>query len=195
MMTMFLVFCGGYLLGSVPVAYWYCRWRFNENIRERGSGNPGATNVARVFGWSSGGVVLFGDFCKGLAATFLVIHVMNGSVLLAVIAGFGSVLGHLFPVFAGFKGGKGVATAAGTMLLLSPQALGISILTYVSVLLTVKKGSFASLSAALVLLPSAWFFASDCVFYFAIVLVLLIFITHRSNIQKLSRGEEQDLIG
>jgi glycerol-3-phosphate acyltransferase PlsY len=194
MNAMVLALCGGYVLGSVPVAYWYCRWRFNENIRERGSGNPGATNVARVFGWSSGGVVFVGDFCKGLAATFLVIHSLDGSVLQAVIAGFGAVLGHIFPVFARFKGGKGVATAAGTMLLLSPQALGFSILTYVGVLFVVKKGSFASLSAALVLIPSAWFFASDQVFYFAAVLVLLIFITHRSNIQKLSRGEEKDLI-
>lgn len=178
-----------YLVGAIPFALVMGRAFRGVDIREHGSGNLGTTNTIRVLGWSVGLLVLAGDLGKGALAAYL--GYRAGGMELGIIAGIVAVLGHVFPVYVGFRGGKGIAAGGGVFLYLMPPVFFLGISTFGVMLLVFRYVSLASLTAALVvgisasLLVESWF-----VLAVVWVTVSLVFYAHRSNIRRLLRGEE-----
>jgi acyl phosphate:glycerol-3-phosphate acyltransferase len=191
-----------YLLGSIPSAVWIGKSVHNIDVREHGSGNAGTTNVIRVLGWKTGIPVLIIDIIKGWVAAMLPIFfhlAANGSALLVNLqigAGVIAIVGHIFPVFAGFRGGKGVATIFGVLLavhfLLTLCALGV----FLSVLLITGIVSVSSMAAGLSF-PIFLFllFETPSLFFkiFAVFVAVALIATHRKNIGRLLKGEEKKL--
>jgi len=179
-----------YLIGSVCSAIVVCKLMGLPDPREQGSGNPGATNVMRFGGKKAAGITLLGDLLKGLLPVYAAKLWGVPLELLAVI-GLAAFIGHLYPVFFGFKGGKGVATSVGVLLGFS-WVLGFS--TMATWTLAYKVGNISSLSAliASVLSPIyAWFVVGDA-YIAAASAVMTVFLLwrHKSNIQRLLAGEE-----
>lgn len=190
MTWLFLVLAYG--VGAIPTSYLAGRIR-GVDLRRRGSGNLGATNAFRVLGWRAGVPVVIVDVAKGWVPTAL-FPLLAGTPALewALVYGVAAIVGHVFSVFVGFRGGKGVATSAGVFLALSPWALLIGFLVWgVTVVLT-RIVSVGSLLAALVL-PLAVFAtnAPRIVFGLSAVLSLFVIYAHRANIGRLMRGEEK----
>ena len=188
-----------YLLGSVPTAVWIGRLFHGIDVREHGSGNAGATNVMRVLGVKTGLPVLVFDILKGWGAVFI-LHLQESVdqqeelfMVLSILLGIMAVAGHIFPVLAQFRGGKGVATIAGVCLALhfpaTLSAFGIFVLT----LLIFKYVSVASLTAGfsfplwIILIYSSPF---TSLWWFSVVAAVLLLFTHRRNIVRLVRGTE-----
>ncbi|HLP74228.1 MAG TPA: glycerol-3-phosphate 1-O-acyltransferase PlsY [Bacteroidales bacterium] len=202
-LTVILAFAGAYLAGSIPSAVWIGRIFHKIDVREHGSGNAGATNTIRVLGWKTGIPVLLIDLAKGCFATMLPVFLKcadPGSTVeinLKVIAGLIAISGHILPVFAGFKGGKGVATAFGVLFALQPWLTLTSIGVFLVIFLISGIVSIASMIAGLsfpVFLFTI-FSAPSLVFkIFSILLAIAIIFTHRKNIKRLFRGEESKLI-
>jgi glycerol-3-phosphate acyltransferase PlsY len=187
----------GYLLGSIPSSLLVVRRLRGIDIREHGSGNAGAANVLRVLGWRPALAVLVADTAKGWLAVRLA---QRGVESTALAAGLAAVAGHVFPVFAGLRGGKGVATGAGAMLALQPLALGVAAAIFGATLWLSRRvavGSMvaaASLPLALVALRAAGLApASNALVAFGGVLALAVVATHRSNLRNLIRGTEPTL--
>ncbi len=203
--TMFwfvIIIAGAYLLGSVPTSVWLGKAIKGVDLREHGSGNAGATNAFRVLGKPIGTVVLLMDMLKGFLAvnlTFLQHEIDPGSeswMLLRIGLGLLAVTGHIFPVFAGFRGGKGVAAITGAALAIHPWAALAAMGIYLLVFLVFKISALGSLSAALSYpVWISWVFHSEflTIRIFSIVVVVLVLVTHRSNIGRLVRGEEKVL--
>jgi len=199
---MFLVglcLVGAYLLGSVPSSVWLGRAFKGMDLREHGSGNAGASNAFRVLGKAIGTLVLALDMGKGLLAvslSHLQQEYLPGSeawVLLRIGLGILAVAGHIFPVFAGFRGGKGVATIAGIGLALHPFAALAAMGVYLGVFLVSKVSALGSLSA--VLSYPVWMilvFQSEYLSLrvFSIFVPILVILTHRANITRLLQGRE-----
>ncbi|CAM2010675.1 glycerol-3-phosphate 1-O-acyltransferase PlsY [Acanthopleuribacter pedis] len=198
----------GYLVGSVPTALWVGRLLRGVDIRDHGSGNAGATNALRVFGWKIGLFVLLVDMGKGFVACWWLWRLgpllSPAFELLSVswqlIAGFAAVLGHIFSVFAGFRGGKGVGTAAGMFLALLPVQTALVILLFVLVTWRFRWVSLGSLSAAATLPLLVWVSARWAAAPIPAPLVwtttgvaLLIFAAHHQNIRRLRQGREPRL--
>lgn len=191
-----------YLVGSIPTAVWWGKRFHGTDVRDHGSRNAGATNTFRVLGWKAGVPVLLIDILKG----FLPVRVLpNFSGLevdsdawmwLRVVLVLATVLGHLYPVFAGFRGGKGVATSLGGVLAVHPGAALICIVVFVVVFAISSYVSLASLSSA-VAFPLAMILwrgeEGEVKVGFALVLCVLVFWTHRRNIGRLWRGEESSM--
>lgn len=188
-----------YLLGSIPTAVWTGRLFHGIDVREHGSGNAGATNVMRVLGVRTGVPVLLIDMVKGWAAVRLVYlqaSVGTGEetfMMLSILMGMLAVAGHIFPVFAGFRGGKGVATISGVCLALHPAATAAALGVFIMVLMLSKYVSLGSVSAGISF--PAWVivvfqspYISLCVF--SLVAAVLLVITHRKNIRRLITGQE-----
>ena len=202
MIWIFIIFTGAYLLGSIPTSVWMGKTIKGIDLREQGSGNAGATNAFRVLGKPIGTAVLILDMLKGFLAVSLV-HLQHefsaGSeawMLLRIGLGLMAVLGHIFPVFAGFRGGKGVATIAGVALALHPFAALSAMAVYLLVFLLTRISALGSLIA--VITYPVWIilvFKSEylSIRIFSLAVVMLILITHRSNILRLVRGEEKSL--
>jgi glycerol-3-phosphate acyltransferase PlsY len=197
-----LVILGAYLLGSIPTSVWLGRAIKGVDLREQGSGNAGATNAFRVLGKPIGIAVLVLDMAKGYLAVNLAVlqHELSpGSeawIILRIGLGLLAVVGHIFPVFAGFKGGKGVASITGVALALHPYAALVAMGVYLLVFMITRISALGSLIA--VLTYPIWIilvFRSDFLSLriFSLVVVLLVMITHRSNILRLVRGEEKSL--
>jgi glycerol-3-phosphate acyltransferase PlsY len=172
------------------------------DLREHGSGNAGATNAFRVLGKPIGTAVLLFDMCKGYLAVqlaFLQHQIPPGTenwMLLKIGLGLLAVLGHIYPVFAGFKGGKGVATMTGVALALHPYAALAAMGVYLLVFLVARISALGSLIAVLTYpVWIIWVFRSDSLSLrlFSLFVVLLVLITHRANILRLVRGEEKTL--
>ncbi|MDX9750383.1 MAG: glycerol-3-phosphate 1-O-acyltransferase PlsY [Flavobacteriales bacterium] len=188
-----------YLCGSIPTSLWWGRARHGIDIREHGSRNAGATNTFRVLGWRAGVPVLLIDVLKGFIPVRLLPNLSGLEpdtapwMWLRVMLVAAAVLGHLYPLLAGFRGGKGVATSLGGVLAVHPGAAAICIGVFFIVFLLSRFVSLASLCAA-VAFPLAvaliYHEASPVKVGFAILLCLLIFYTHRQNIGRLLRGEE-----
>ena len=188
-----------YLFGSIPTSVWWGKAFHGVDVREHGSHNAGATNTFRVLGPKAGVPVLLIDILKG----FLPVRILpNFSGLepdtdawmwLRVGLVIAAVIGHLYPVFAGFKGGKGVATSLGGILAVHPGAAGICIGVFIVVFLFSRYVSLSSLCAAVVF-PLAMVFLfheeSTVKIGFGVLLGLIVFYTHRQNIGRLWRGEE-----
>ncbi|MGE3843996.1 MAG: glycerol-3-phosphate 1-O-acyltransferase PlsY [Vicinamibacterales bacterium] len=183
----------GYALGSVPIAWLAVRWASGQDLRRVGSGNIGATNAGRASGWRLAFVVASVDGLKGSAAVALGTALAGGTAA-GSVAGLGAVVGHLFPVWLLFHGGKGVATAAGAFALLAPSAMGMATLVFLAVLLRWRIVSAASIAAAIVLGPAVWITgAAWDVRLAAPITTLLIVWRHRENIGRLMKGTEPRL--
>jgi glycerol-3-phosphate acyltransferase PlsY len=192
-----------YLLGAFPTAIVLSRAFWKTDIRKRGSGNAGATNAWRVLGWRAGLPVLLIDVAKGAAAAGIVPLLPLGDApvdpaTLGILCGLIAVLGHVFPAYTKFRGGKGVATAAGMLIVVAPVPVGLAAALFALVVFTsglVSLGSILaawSLPAFVLLLPSPWLGGRPpALIGLAAALALFITITHRSNIVRLVCGKER----
>lgn len=204
-MNYLFCFLFSYLIGSVPFGYLLVKWIKQVDIRGYGSHNLGATNVWRAFGWQLGLPTLVLDFLKGLSVLILVpLLISEANNLVWVAAGLLAIVGHVFPLWFWFKGGKGVATAAGVFLALLSLELLIAFITFLLVLLLSRYVVLGSIFAGLTI-PfvhfvkiSHWFkfpdapFSSNEVYLTVLCLItfLLVVYTHRSNIKRLKDGNE-----
>ena len=200
-----LALLAAYLLGSIPTALWVGRRFFGlPDIREHGSGNAGATNTFRVLGPTAGTAVLLVDALKGFAAAYFLPNLLLSQGAIApdqvlyfrLACGVLAIVGHIYPVFAQFRGGKGVATVLGMMLGVAPATVGLCLLVFVVMLLLFRYVSLASMSAGvafalLQLLPMKPFRPDQpFMVYVGFVLAALLVYTHRANIGRLRSGTE-----
>jgi glycerol-3-phosphate acyltransferase PlsY len=181
----------GYLLGSVPFGLLLARLFSHIDPREIGSKNIGATNIFRTAGKTLGILTLVGDVLKGVAPVWIATH-WNLPDHWITIAGLSSFLGHVFPLFLGFKGGKGVATALGVYLVISPIALVIEILLFLILVWKWRYISLGSMFCAATMPILIAFFRSDSRAYFVLSVFIgaLILYRHQSNIVRLLQGTE-----
>jgi glycerol-3-phosphate acyltransferase PlsY len=184
----------GYLLGSISFAVLLVRVIVGTDIRAEGSGNAGATNVLRAHGKKLALVVALLDVAKGAAAVALV-RLVTADPFWAAAAGLAAVIGHVFPIFYGFRGGKGVATAVGAFLVLAPLALICSLAVFVVVVALTKYVSLGSVIAMVLLPPVAglMFHSPRPVVTAAAVVALVVVLKHLGNLKRLARGEERKL--
>ena len=180
----------GYLLGAISFAVIIARSQ-GVDIFKEGSGNPGATNVKRILGKKWGHAVFALDALKGFTATILPLMVY-GDDRLAIIGLIAAILGHSFSVFLKFRGGKGVATTIGGLLVLMCPVLLVGLVVWLIIFYTKKVVALASIFFAASLPISAYFIygAEDPRFYLGLVLALLIVVRHRSNITRMFSGKE-----
>jgi len=185
-----------YLLGSMPFGLILARLFGSADVRKAGSGNIGATNVARVAGPAAGVLTLLLDAGKGWFAVWLTGHFMHGASGLLVAAGFFALLGHCFPPWLRFRGGKGVATAAGVFGALCPEALLAALILFGLVVWFwhyVSLGSLAAAAAIPLLVYFLWaphFAPPNIVTLGSLAIAALVIFQHRGNIGRLARGEE-----
>lgn len=203
-----------YLVGSIPTSIMVAKWKRGIDIRQHGSGNAGGTNVIRVLGWKAGVSVIAMDMAKGLFATLVIARLMYGPIpfenrtpfddftVVQIIAGCAAILGHIWTLFAGFKGGKGIATAAGMLIGVAPVEVAVSFGVFAIVFLVTHYVSLGSLSAA-VAFPLTMFFRENVfmveipgyntLIFFSIGISVLIIYTHRANIKRLFKGTENKI--
>ena len=193
-----------YLLGSIPVAVWIGKYFYGVDVREHGSGNAGATNVLRTLGKKAGVSVLLLDMLKGFAAVNLsylttIPQDSDAWTNLRAVLALAAIIGHIFPLFANFKGGKGVATMTGALIALSPVASLIAVVIFFLMLALTKYVSLSSIVTALTLpvIFGAWLHESYSLSLYSFAVAIIILITHRKNIQRLMKGKESktDLFG
>jgi len=202
MLQLLFIVVFSYLLGSIPFGIIISRLWKGIDIREHGSKNPGATNVYRVVGLIPALLVLILDIGKGLVATLWVSRIsisqpLFNPVSLMILAGIAVILGHVFPVFVGFKGGKGVATGLGVLISLAPVETVIALLLFliiVGITRYVSLGSLSSASFILLALAFEKYYLHKPILTVLLVTVLVltifIFYTHRTNIKRLLNGTE-----
>lgn len=194
-----LILAAAYLSGSIPSAVWIGKMIKGVDVREHGSKNAGATNTMRVLGVKTGIPVLLIDVFKGFAAVKLALLSpffeidTNALVNFQIVLGVAAVTGHVFPVFAGFRGGKGVATVVGVLLALHWQATLLSVAVFLISLFISKYVSLSSLMMGFSFPVSVIFILkteSVSLKIFSAVVCILLFITHRKNISRLLNGKE-----
>ncbi len=182
-----------YLLGAVPTSYLAGRLFRGIDLREHGSRNLGATNLYRVLGWRYAIPVGLFDAAKGLVPVLVFAPRVSTSELFALVCGLTAVVGHVFSVFVGFKGGKGVATAAGVMLGLTPAALGVALVVWVGLVYLTGYVSVGSIAAAAVF-PLAVYLIEPperpAMLWLDVAVAAAIVWLHRANIQRLLKGTE-----
>jgi len=177
----------GYLLGSIPFGLVLTRAAGLGDIRKVGSGNIGATNVLRAGGKGLAAATLLLDAAKGTVAVLIARYIGLDA---ALAAGAGAVLGHMFPVWLGFKGGKGGATVLGVFLALSWPIVVVGAVIYVLVAAIFRYSSLATLSATVIAAASAWWLSPRPVAMLASALVVLVWAKHHENIRRLLAGTE-----
>jgi glycerol-3-phosphate acyltransferase PlsY len=189
-MTEVLAGLGGYFLGSLPFGYWLVRGFHGKDIRSRGSGNVGATNVFRAYGARLGIAVAVLDMAKGFVAALL--GLAAGGPLVGVLAGAAAMAGHARPIFLRFqKGGKMVATGGGAALALAPLAALSCGAIWLAVFVLTRYASLASILTALSLPPLVWLYGAPWpVLAFAVVGAAAVIVLHRHNIRRLYAGTE-----
>jgi acyl phosphate:glycerol-3-phosphate acyltransferase len=179
----------GYLLGSVPTGF-ILGWMAGVDVRKAGSGNVGATNVARVAGKRQGFLTLIGDTAKGVVPVILALQ-LGANLTTTVMAGAAAFVGHLYPVFLKFRGGKGVATALGVFVALAPVAALVLILMFIAIALSSRIVSVGSIATAMAAPLILWLFSyPPIVVGMAVFIAAAITLRHRSNIQRLLKGTE-----
>ena len=180
----------GYLAGSVPFAFLLAR-RAGIDVRVAGSGNVGATNVLRTTGTGRAVAVMALDVAKGVLAV-LVAHISNAGVATTALAGTAAVVGHIYPVWLRFHGGKGVAVAAGVFAVLTPIATAVACTLFLVIVRVTRYVSLGSLAATVALPPAAWLTgASTSVVTASSCTAALIVFRHRANIRRLRAGTER----
>jgi glycerol-3-phosphate acyltransferase PlsY len=193
-----VLFLVAYLMGSIPTAVWVGKKFYGIDVREHGSGNAGSTNTIRVLGWKAGFPVFIIDILKGFIASSLVIFSnfhsgTNAYINLQLIFGFSALLGHILPVFAGFRGGKGVATLLGVVVALTPVPALMAFVIFLIILFIFKFVSVGSMVAGICYPFLIFFLFPDSPISIksaSIVMSLALIITHRKNIKRLINGEE-----
>jgi glycerol-3-phosphate acyltransferase PlsY len=200
-MTLLFVLLTAYFLGSIPTAVWVGRSFKGIDIREHGSKNAGATNTFRVLGKRYGWLVLLIDVAKGTVAAclpyFLAKTAFSGYkdefLILQLVGGFTAVVGHVFPIFAQFRGGKGVATSLGIVVGINPPAAAICLSIFLVVFVTSRYVSLGAMISALCFPIVSYFYIHDdtrIMIIFTIVLGTLVIWAHRKNIERLWHGTE-----
>jgi glycerol-3-phosphate acyltransferase PlsY len=203
MLSLISIIILSYLAGSIPTSIILSKLLRGIDIRDYGSGNAGGTNTIRILGWRIGSIVILVDVGKGVLATLLVSRLRIDPVpltpdMLQIIAGTCAIIGHIWTVFAQFRGGKGVGTGAGMLFSLYPVAGLICLVIFAGVLLIVRIVSVGSMAAA-ISLPIVILLMrrlmnypiSNELLFFSIFAAALIVYTHRSNIKRLLKGEEK----
>lgn len=195
-LTISILIVAGYLLGSIPSAVWIGKWFYGTDVREHGSHNAGATNTLRVLGRRAALPVFIIDAAKGYGAVMLSHFTdLEGDAFFFLKIGLtaAAILGHIFPVFASFKGGKGVATLAGCMLAITPIPMVMGLATFVIVLAVTHYVSLGSITGG-VLFPVYIIivngFHSPYKIAFGVLVAVVLLITHRKNIKRLREGME-----
>lgn len=182
-----------YFLGAIPTSHLVSRTLAKIDLREHGSGNLGATNLYRVLGWKYAIPVALFDIAKGAIPVLLFAPQVSDSELFALACGVAAILGHVFSVFVGFKGGKGVATAAGVMLALTPLALAVAATVWALVVLLTGYVSLGSIAAAAVLPVAVYLLETPRtpeLLWIDTLVAAGVIILHRRNIQRLLKGTE-----
>ncbi len=188
-----------YLIGSIPTAVWIGRYFYNIDVRDYGSGNSGATNTFRVLGKKAGLPVLLIDMLKGFSAVNLTLIYntidlsINQVMGLHVLFGGAVLLGHIFPVFAGFRGGKGIATLFGVVLAVHPLSAAFALAVFAVVFLLSRYVSLGSMLAALSFPVSVLFIFpshASALWLFSFLTPVVVLITHQKNIERLINREE-----
>ncbi len=188
-----------YLLGSIPSAVWIGKILYNLDVREFGSGNSGATNAFRVLGKKAGIAVLLIDVLKGWSAVNIAyifdVSLFSQSYLMnfKLSLGVASLLGHIFPVYAGFRGGKGIATLLGLMIAIHPKAAIAALIVFLIVFLATRFVSLGSICAALsfpLILLFIYHETVSSLIIFSLFISILTLITHQKNIERLLKREE-----
>ena len=183
-----LILLAAYLIGSIPTALLVGKYFFNVDIRDHGSKNPGATNTLRVMGKKAAVIVLLVDVAKGMLAAslpFLLDIPVN-----PLYAGLIAVIGHCFPIFAGFRGGKAIATTAGALLVVDIGMFLAVYLTFFAVILITKYVFMGSISVGFAMLVYSFFSTENSEPLLFIAFILLLFFLHRSNIRSFLNGTE-----
>jgi|WetSurMetagenome_2_1015567.scaffolds.fasta_scaffold63597_3 acyl phosphate:glycerol-3-phosphate acyltransferase len=192
-----------YIAGSIPTAVWAGKLFHGVDVREHGSGNAGATNTIRVLGWKTGIPVLIVDLAKGWVAASLPVFLNaapasdNQMLSLQIACGMAAILGHVFPLLAGFNGGKGVATTFGVLLALQPWVTISCAGVFLVVLLIGGYVSLASICAGIMFPVFIFtFFNTPSVILkvFSVLIAVALIITHEKNIVRLLRGEEKKFL-
>jgi len=194
-----------YLFGSIPSAVWFGEAFYGVDVREYGSGNAGATNTFRVLGKKAGSIVMFVDILKGWTATNLP-HLLDSTIVgvpnsvqfvnIQLALGVIAVLGHLFPIFAGFRGGKGVATLFGMVIAIHPGAALCCVSVFLITLLLTHYVSLSSILAGFTFPFSVAFIfhtSVPAVLLYGIAICALILVTHQKNIERLLKGHESKI--
>jgi acyl phosphate:glycerol-3-phosphate acyltransferase len=211
MLSILVVVLICYLIGSIPSSLWMGKIFYGVDIRDHGSGNAGATNTFRILGWKAGTIVLLFDFGKGLVCTLfisqLAYQVGSGPVtfypgwdvdaMLLIVSGTAAVIGHMFPVYARFSGGKGAATACGMLYGVEPISISISLSIFLIVMFTTRYVSLGSIAASIVYpfsqLTLRYGLGVDIdgsIIIFSSALALGVIIKHKGNIKRLMEGTE-----
>jgi len=199
----FILFAiSAYLLGSIPTAIWLGKAKYGIDVREHGSNNAGATNTFRVLGKKPGVVVLFIDILKGFIAVFLPFIFgigewgSNHLIEVQLVAALCAVSGHVLPIFANFRGGKGVATSLGVIVGVHPIAAGICVAVFLIVFVISKYVSLgATIAACCFPILLAFYFKVDSVWLlsFSVLLSAVVVYVHKKNIGRLLRKEENKM--
>ncbi len=190
-MTLVLLIVASYLIGAIPTGVILTRLVGGEDIRNAGSGNIGATNVYRVAGRKLGIITLIGDCLKGVLPLLLASQLFGVSINGIALVALAAFIGHCYPVYLSFKGGKGVATALGIFLVLSPWSVLCLLVVFVLVLWQWRYISLASIFAATTVpLLVFWFEGSVALFVATSLIAIIIIWKHRANIERLRSGTE-----
>lgn len=191
-----------YLLGSIPTAVWIGKAYYDIDVRKHGSFNAGATNTFRVLGKKPGSIVLLIDVIKGSLAVLLPYYILGASidnerlVLIQILTAILAVVGHVFPLFANFDGGKGVATSLGVIIGLHPPAAIICFASFLIVFMLSKYVSLGAIMAAVmfpILINVVFHVDSFWLRLFSVILGSLVVITHKKNILRILKGEESKM--
>ena len=213
MINMVIVMLLSYLVGSIPTSVMLSNWRHGFDIRSKGSGNAGGTNVFRVLGWKSGVFIIVMDALKGVLATTVVARLFwdptlpfynhtpfDDFTIIQMICGGAAVIGHVLTVFAGFKGGKGIATGAGMLIGIAPTEFAVSLIVFFIFFFAFRYVSLGSIMAAAAFplsLIIRYNILSDeihsykTLVFFSTGIALFLFYSHRTNIKRLMEGTER----
>lgn len=195
----FILLLFAYLLGSIPTAVWVSKYFFDIDIRNYGSGNAGATNTFRILGTKAGSFVFFVDMLKGFLAVdlayFIAKYQMDSMALtnFQVVLGIAAVVGHIFPIWANFKGGKGIATLFGMILAIQPIVAVCLVVVFMIMLFMTRYVSLSSITASIAFPVIIFFvFREPEIMYriFALATAILVVLTHQKNINRLLSGNE-----
>lgn len=194
----FIIFCA-YIIGSIPNSLWIGKFFYNTDVRKHGSKNAGSTNTIRILGYKAGIPVLLLDILKGWVAVKLIyltdyhIPVSGDYINFQLLLGIAAIMGHIFPVFAGFRGGKGVATLIGVILAIDPISTLICLGVFMVTLLATKYVSLSSMIAGLsfpVLVIVVFNTTTPSLVIFSLIVFVLLLFTHQKNIERLLSKEE-----
>ncbi len=217
MINMAIVVLLSYIIGSIPTSIILSKWRHGFDIRTKGSGNAGGTNVFRVLGWKSGIFVMVFDALKGVIATTIIARLFwdptlpfynrtpfDDFTIIQMICGAAAIVGHIWTVFAGFKGGKGIACGAGMLIGIAPTEFAVSVAVFLAVLFAWKYVSLGSIAAAIAF-PVSLLVRHNILYneihsyktliFFSIGVAVLLIYSHRKNIQRLLEGTENKVTG